>query len=48
MIEKACRDVNVWEFIQSLPKGLNTHVGEAGSLISGGQKQVRIFLLKYG
>lgn len=38
-IETACRDAGIWEFILSLPEGLDTDVGSAGSLISGGQKQ---------
>ncbi len=30
---------NAWEFIQELPLGLNTLVGENGVLLSGGQRQ---------
>ncbi|OAQ59881.1 multidrug resistance protein 3 [Pochonia chlamydosporia 170] len=38
-IEQACRDANIWEFIESLPSGLNTVVGPRGVQVSGGQKQ---------
>jgi ATP-binding cassette subfamily B (MDR/TAP) protein 1 len=38
-IEKACRDANIYEFVMSLPEGLNTMVGMKGGLLSGGQKQ---------
>jgi ABC-type multidrug transport system fused ATPase/permease subunit len=39
-IETACRQANVWDFIQSLPMKLNTYCGSAGAAqISGGQKQ---------
>jgi len=30
---------NAWEFIEKLPKGLNTVVGERGVMLSGGQRQ---------
>jgi ATP-binding cassette, subfamily B, bacterial len=35
----AINDSGLGEFIQTLPEGLNTMVGERGSLLSGGQKQ---------
>ncbi|GAB6168656.1 ABC transporter ATP-binding protein/permease [Clostridium carnis] len=38
-IDNALRISNLREFIDSLNNGLNTNVGEGGSLLSGGQKQ---------
>ncbi|KAF1848955.1 leptomycin B resistance protein pmd1 [Cucurbitaria berberidis CBS 394.84] len=38
-VVQACRDANIFEFITSLPDGLNTLVGAKGSLLSGGQRQ---------
>lgn len=38
-IEFACREANIYDFIQSLPDGFNTVVGSKGSMLSGGQKQ---------
>ena len=38
-IEKAARAAYLMPFIETLPKGLDTSVGEAGSRLSGGQKQ---------
>ena len=38
-IEEAARAAYLMPFIESLPKGLDTRVGEAGSRLSGGQKQ---------
>ena len=38
-IEKAARAAYLMPFIESLPKGLDTPIGEAGSRLSGGQKQ---------
>ena len=38
-IEAACKSARVWDFIQSLPNGLDTVVGERGHRLSGGEKQ---------
>lgn len=38
MIE-ALKVANAYEFVQSLPEGLDTNIGEGGNKLSGGQKQ---------
>ena len=38
-IEVACKSARIWDFIQSLPNGLDTVVGERGHRLSGGEKQ---------
>jgi len=38
-IEQACRAAQIWSFIESLPNGLDTIVGERGHRLSGGEKQ---------
>lgn len=38
-IEEAARCAHVLEFVQNLPEGLDTQVGENGSALSGGQRQ---------
>jgi ATP-binding cassette subfamily B protein len=35
----ALRDANAWEFVERLPDGIETRVGEKGARLSGGQKQ---------
>lgn len=38
-IEQALEMANALEFVNALPEGIYTHVGERGFLLSGGQKQ---------
>lgn len=35
----AAKAANAWEFIQALPQGLQTQIGENGAKLSGGQRQ---------
>jgi ABC-type multidrug transport system fused ATPase/permease subunit len=39
MLIEACGKANAWEFIEPLPDGLDTRVGESGTMLSGGQRQ---------
>lgn len=39
LVEEACREAFVDEFIAKLPQGYETHVGDAGIKLSGGQRQ---------
>jgi len=39
MVECAARDAHAMEFIERLPNGMNTVIGEDGTTLSGGQKQ---------
>jgi len=38
-IQSACESAQIWRFIQSLPNGLETVVGERGHRLSGGERQ---------
>ncbi len=38
-IEKAAKEANLWSWIQTLPHGLDTAIGENGLLLSAGQRQ---------
>ena len=38
-IEAALRAAGAWDFVEALPGGLDTSVGERGALLSGGQRQ---------
>lgn len=47
-VERAARAAHAWEFIERLPEGWHTRVGERGVKLSGGQRQrvalARVFL----
>ncbi len=38
-IQQCCEMASIWGFIESLPEGLDTVIGEGGSRLSGGQRQ---------
>lgn len=38
-VENALRAAGAWGFVKELPKGIQTVVGERGSMVSGGQRQ---------
>jgi ATP-binding cassette subfamily C protein len=38
-VETALRSAGAWDFVQHMPKGIHSIVGERGSMISGGQRQ---------
>ena len=35
----ALKVANAWEFVEQLPNGINTNIGDSGNKLSGGQKQ---------
>jgi len=35
----ALKIANAWEFVEGLPKGIHTNIGDSGNKLSGGQKQ---------
>ena len=38
-IQRACEAAQIWKFIETLPNGLATVVGERGHRLSGGERQ---------
>jgi len=38
-VQKALEKAQVWRFVQELPKGMDSEIGERGVRLSGGQKQ---------
>jgi ABC-type multidrug transport system fused ATPase/permease subunit len=43
VLERACRAVGAWEFVQRLEHGLSTEIGERGVQLSAGQRQLVAF-----
>lgn len=41
-VNEAARKVEAWQFINALPQGMNTRVGDRGMQLSGGQKVGRV------
>ena len=37
--EEALRAAGAWKFVTAMPQGMNSTVGERGSMLSGGQRQ---------
>ena len=42
-LEAACRAVGAWDFVERLPGGLDTQIGERGVQLSAGQRQLVAF-----
>jgi ATP-binding cassette subfamily B protein len=42
-LERACRAVGAWDFVQRLEHGLDTQIGERGVQLSAGQRQLVAF-----
>ncbi|MFQ5679895.1 MAG: ABC transporter ATP-binding protein [Gemmatimonadota bacterium] len=38
-VERALRQADAWSFVEAMPQGMDTVVGERGSKLSGGQRQ---------
>ena len=38
-VEHALRAAGAWEFVEAMPKGIHSTVGERGDMLSGGQRQ---------
>lgn len=36
---EALKKAQLWDFVESMPQGIDSHVGENGKLLSGGQRQ---------
>jgi len=47
LVEKACKAAYADEFIERLPKGYDTQVGERAMMLSGGQVSVDSFDTKF-
>jgi len=38
-VERALKAADAWEFVQQLPEGIHSHIGERAGRLSGGQRQ---------